>query len=157
MEQLPIISNQLTKTQIKLIAQQSVNDLLERGNPIQVAEAISKMELLIKEIKADQRYIDYVREELIKLGKSTQSESGTKIECAEVGTKYDYNNCGDTKWQMFKQQVDSATQSLKEREEFLKTIPYGGLQVLDDVTGELVHINPPIKTSTSSYKVTIGK
>lgn len=157
MEQLPVISTELTKTQIKLIASQSVTDLLERGNPIQVAEAISKMELFIKEIKSDQRYIDYVREELTKFGKNFQTSSGTKIECAEVGTKYDYNNCGDTKWQMFKQQVDSATASLKEREEFLKTIPYGGLQVLDDVTGELVHINPPIKTSTSSYKVTIGK
>lgn len=156
-ELLPLGSN-LTKTQIKLVADQSVDNLLEGGNAIEIAEMISKMELFIKEVKANPKYVDYIRDEVIKFGREgVKTASGTKIECAEVGTKYNYESCGDVKWQLLNHQVYSATNSLKQREEFLKSIPAGGVDVLDDVSGEVYHIDPPIKTSTSSYKVTISK
>lgn len=157
-ELLPLGSN-LTKTQIKVLADQSVSNLLESGgNVIQIAEMISKMELFIKEVKANSKYVDYVRDEVIKFGKEgCKTASGTKIECAEVGTKYNYEHCGDVKWELLNHQVHSATASLKQREDFLKTVPVGGIDVVDDVSGEVYHIDPPIKTSTSSYKVTISK
>ena len=152
------LGNELTKSQIKLIADQSVRNLLDFGNPIEVAEIISKMELFIKEVKANPQYVDFVRDEVIKFGREgVKTSSGTKIECAEVGTKYNFDNCGDVKWQLLKHQVDSASASLKQREDFLKSIPQGGVDVLDDLSGEVYHIDPPIKTSTSSYKVTISK
>jgi len=157
MEQLPLITRQLNKTEIKMIAQQSVDDLLENGNPLFIAETLSKMELFIKEVKADSRFTEYVREELIKYGNKKETESGTKLEIAETGVDYDFTNCNCEKWKQLNEQLTNLKKDIKEREEFLKRIPYQGIKELDEETGTLVHLYPPAKTSKSSYKVTIAK
>lgn len=156
MKNLPQISSELNKSQIKSIAQNCVTELLENGNPIGVAEMISKMELFIKDVKADERYIDYVRSELAKWNHKFTSESGTKIESAEVGIKYDYSLCNDYVWKSLDEQLQAVTLQKKDREEFLKTIPHEGMDIIDS-DGVVSHIDPPVKTSTSSYKVTIAK
>lgn len=156
MYQLPIVTNEVTKTQIKIIAQETICNIMEHGNVIEMADAFAKVDMLIKEIKSSQMYIDILRDEISKHGKSFQTLSGTKLELAEVGTKYDYSQCGDTQMDDLNNQLDILEFAIKERQTFLKAIPLSGMDVIID-GGEVCKIYPPSKTSTSSVKTTIAR
>lgn len=156
MYQLPIVTNEVTKTQIKIIAQETICNLMETGNVIDMADAFAKVEMLIKEIKSCPAYIDYLREEVSKFGKSHTTSSGTKMELAEVGTKYDYQTCGDLELVNLNAQLLTIENAIKERQTFLKILPVSGIEIILD-GGEVAKIYPPIKTSTSSVKCTIAK
>lgn len=145
----------LTKVDIKEMAANAVENLLINGNPLQIAEALSGMEMFVKEVKDDKRYKDYVREEAAKYPKGFVSKSGAKIECAEVGTTYDFSKCGDPKYLDFLTDVEDANTQLKIHQAFLKSIPLEGIEVLRD--DEVVRIYPPSKSSTSSIKITLSK
>lgn len=155
MYQLPAVSNELTKTQIKIIAEDSVSRLIDNGNLVESSETFSKVEMLIKEIKSNKDYIDNLRDEVSKFGKQVITSSGTKIELAEVGVKYDYSNCGDETYKKMLSQFEILETAIKERQDFLKTIPLSGIEVLYD--DEIVRLYPPSKSSTSSIKTTISK
>lgn len=77
---------------------------------------------------------------------------GAKIEKAEVGTKYDYSVCGSTDWERFNSDEQTASSRRKEVEAFLKTLKEP-VSVADTQSGEI--LRPPVKTSTSSIKVTL--
>jgi hypothetical protein len=146
----------VTKTQLKVIAQQTIYNSLETGNVIAMADAFAKVEFLIKEIKSFPAYIDYLREEVSKYGKSHTTSSGTKIELAEVGTKYDYQTCNDAELVNLNSKLLEIENAIKDRQAFLKTLPISGIEIILD-GGEVAKIYPPIKTSTSSVKCTIAK
>jgi len=156
MYQLPAVSNDLTKSQIKIIAEAVIHDLGENGRMIEAAETLSKMEFLIKEIKASKNFVDYVRDEVSKYGKELTTSTGVKIELAEVGTKYDYSQCNDEVLSELEFQLTIAEARVKERRDFLKTLPLSGIDVLLD-GGEVTRIFPPSKSSTSSFKTTLNK
>lgn len=153
MYQLPVINQSLSKTQLKNLTEVSLNEIMERGNIIDVADLISKMEFFFKELKSKKEYIDYLRSEVEKFGKVHTTSTGTKIELAEVGTKYDYSNCGDTTLMVLENELKTLEEKIKARQEFLKSLPYGGLEILQG--DEIVLLRPPLKTSTSSVKVTL--
>ena len=67
---LPIISSELTKTQIKIIADDCINQISANGNFINAIETMSKMEQLIKEIKSNDSFIDEALTEISKYGKA---------------------------------------------------------------------------------------
>jgi hypothetical protein len=154
---LPVISAGYTKTQLKIAADNVVNDIIENGNALPAAEALSAMESFVKEVKGNKQYIEFVRDEIAKHGKSANTGSGTKIELAEVGTKYDFKQCEDPTLLELQRRIDALDAELSSRKDFLKTVPYSGLLVTDETTGETYKVYPPSKTSTSSYKVTIAK
>lgn len=149
----------VSKHQIKQAAYNTVQEVLEAGRPLEMAEALSSMELYLKEIRADKKFVDYVREEVGKVDKYT-SKSGAKIELAEVGTKYDYSKCADPLYdQLYDHLQECLTllnEKIKIRETFLKSLPIEGLLVTEEETGETYKIYPPSKSSTSSYKVTLS-
>ena len=49
---LPQISAGLTKNQIKIIAQNSINELMDSGRILEAAEALSIMEKFIEEVRS---------------------------------------------------------------------------------------------------------
>jgi hypothetical protein len=98
-----------------------------------------------------------IREEVAKYGKGGYvTPRGAKFELAEVGYKYDWNACQDPILEQLESEVNSLKDRLKQRQEFLKTVPKEGIDIIFD-GGEVCRIYPPIKTSTSSYKVTLPK
>lgn len=157
MYQLPIVTNDLSKTQIKIMAEHIVAELQDNGRIIESADALAKMELLIKEIKSSKDWIDCIRTEIAKFGKDFKTSSGTKIELAEVGVKYDYTSCNDIVLNELQKESDLLSEKIKERQTFLKSVSQSGMEYLEPLTGELVKIYPPTKTSTSSVKTTIAK
>jgi hypothetical protein len=156
MYNLPSVNPTINKAQIKIMAESAIAEIGNRGGAIETAELLSKMELLIKEIKSNREFIDFVRTEIGLFGKDYKTPSGTKIELAEVGIKYNYDNCNDSALQELYDQESSIKELVKQREDFLKTIPINGMDIITE-HGEVVHIYPPTKTSTSSIKTTIAK
>lgn len=144
----------LSKVKIKEVALIAVQSVLDEGSPLEIAEALSSMELFIKEVKANERFKEYVREELEKVKKFT-SASGAKIELAETGTKYDFSKCNDEALVNLYTTKEGIELNIKSRETFLKSLPLSGQDIITE-EGEAVKIYPPSKSSTSSYKVTLS-
>ena len=63
---LPAIQEGLRKTEIYELAIKSVDNVLEEGNVFQVAEAIAAKEEFVKAVRKDERYVEFLRDELIK-------------------------------------------------------------------------------------------
>jgi len=152
---LPQISAGLTKNQIKIIAQNSINELMDSGRILEAAEALSIMEKFIEEVRSSKAFTDYVREEVSKNGKEITNSSGAKIELAEAGTKYDFSQCQDPILAQLQAKFEVAKAMLDERKTYLKSIPSAGVEVL--IEDEIVKLYPPSKTSSSTYKITLAK
>lgn len=156
MYQLPTLTNGISKSQLKIMADMSLQEIFENGKIIEAAEALSVMENFIKELRGNKQFTDYVRDEISKNGKQLETNSA-KIELAETGVKYNFDNCGDVIFEQLSQQLESIEADLKDRKEFLKTVPVSGLSIMNEQTGELTTIYPPSKSSTSTYKITLKK
>lgn len=151
---LPEITEKISKKDIQLLASKVLDSIFLNGNIIQLAEQLSKMEFLIKEIKKDENYRMYIVNEISKYGKSYTTSSGTKIELAEVGIDFDYSLTGDNEIIELQEQKAIIDAQIKEREKFLKSITKPTRVLFDD---EVKTLYPPAKTSTSGVKITISK
>ena len=154
---LPTISNELSKTQIKVIADQTAQDIIDNGQDvIKIADTIAKIEFFIAELKKSPEYLDYLISEVAKYGKGMTTSSGTKLELAEVGVKYDFSQCNDQELKKMEQEFEVLEEKIKSRKDFLKALSPKGIDVMTE-EGELVTLYPPSKSSKSSVKCTITK
>jgi len=71
-----------------------------------------------------------------------------------TGVKYDFTNCNDNVWDDLNATVERGKELLKERETFLKSITKK-LTVVDEETGDISEINPPIKSGKMGFTLTI--
>lgn len=88
---LPNIKEGLSKQQIAGLADNSVGHVLEVGNVFEVAEALAAMEEFVKIVRKDERYIQFLRDELAKHNGRLITNSGAKIEACEA-VQYDYSH-----------------------------------------------------------------
>lgn len=110
-------------------------------------------------------FTDLVRDEItlnLNGEKNIVTKRGTKFSLAETGTKWHYDKVRDPLWNYYASEIERLDKLRKAREKYLQTItttqPIGTVAIPE--TGELhenVEINPPIKTSTSSFKVELKK
>lgn len=149
---LPSIGEGLTKQQIAVLADQSVDHLLEEGDVFRVAEALASMEEFVKTVRKDERYIQFLRDELAKHHGRLVTHSGAKIESCEAGVTYDYSHSGE--WRMLDEQIKQLQEQKKQVEEKLRSIAPGSIAV-DHETGEV--IEGAFKTSKSTYRITLAK
>ena len=138
------------------MASTTMDELMENGRIIEAADMIAKMEFFMKELKNNPEYVDYLRYEVAKYGGAHTTPSGTRIELAEVGTKYDYVFCEDDILNDLVISRLALEEQIKERQEFLKNLPSEGIEIISRY-GEVKRIYPPSKSSTSSIKCTISK
>ena len=156
MYNLPAINSNITKRDLNIIAESTINELIDKGNIAEAIDVIAKMEYLIKEIRANNDFINYVRGYITLQGKEIELNTGTKIELAEVGVKYDFSKCNDEQLLNLEESKIQLDNLIKERQAFLKSLPSEGMDIVTPY-GELVHVYPPSKSSTSSFKVTLKK
>lgn len=102
----------------------------------------------------DKGFKNHVIDEIRKYGKEYITSRGVKFELAETGTKYDFS--GDPVWSSIVEKIKPLDEDKKKREAFLKSLTKTLIET-DPETGETFEVQPPIKTSTSSFKVTLGK
>ncbi|HUQ97397.1 MAG TPA: hypothetical protein VM010_07005 [Chitinophagaceae bacterium] len=149
---LPAIKEGLSKKQITALVNQSVDSVLESGNAAQVAELLSVMDEFVKGIRKDDRFVDGLRDELLKAHGSIKTASGARIEACEAGIQYDYSE--NPAWTHVNNQIAELTEQRKSLEQKLRSIP-GGKMVVDEETGE-VFIGA-FKTSKSTYRITLAR
>jgi hypothetical protein len=150
-ETLPLIREGLNKRQITDLANQSVNNVLEQGNVFQVAEALAAMEEFVKNVRKDERFVEFLREELTKHRGRLTTNSGARIETCEAGVSYDYSGNGE--WRELDEQIKILTEQRKSVEEKLRKLAPGRM-VVDPETGEV--LEGPVKTSKSTYRITLS-
>lgn len=121
------------------------------GNPIEISAKLDFVMKICENAKKDLK--DAVISELNK-ARERKDYFGYKIEVAEVGTKYDYSQCGDSKWYDLQDQLEKIKAKISDREAMLKAIKEPQMFV-DEETGELFKVTPPVKTSTTTPKFTL--
>jgi hypothetical protein len=149
---LPQIGEGLSKKQITALAQQSVESVLEDGNVEGIAEALAVMEEFVKQVRKDDRFIDAVRDELIKHNGTIKTTSGAKMELCEAGVTYDYSE--DPSWRYMTEQINLMIEQRKLIEEKLRKIGPGKMMV-DHETGEV--LVGALKSSKSTYRITLSR
>ena len=149
---LPSVREGLTKKQIADLADQSVGNVLEEGNVFQVAEAMAAMEELVKSIRKDERFVQFLRDELAKHQGRLTTGSGARLEICEAGVSYAY--ASNSEWKMLDEEINQLLLRRKALEEKLRTIAPGRMAV-DPETGEV--LEGPMKMSRSTYRVTLKK
>jgi len=144
---LPQIQKDYNKTELTRIADNCVNELIDNGRILETHEFITKMEFFIKRLKDNPEYYNYLSYEVAKYGSAHTTSTGTKLELAEVGVKYDYVFCEDDIYNELIVKQMALDEQIKERQKFLKTIPVEGLDIVTE-DGEMKRIYPPSKSST---------
>lgn len=149
---LPSIKEGLSKKEIADLAEQSVNVVLEEGNVFQVAEALAAMEEFVRNVRKDERFVQFLRDELAKHHGRLVTNSGARVELCEAGVSYDYSNNGE--WRALDDQIKLLTEQRKAVEEKLRSVAPGRMTV-DLETGEV--LEGALKTSKSTYRITLKR
>lgn len=108
--------------------------------------------------EGDKEFKSMVMDAITPYGKEGyKTPRGAKFNIMEnAGTVYHYENCNDPYLIKFKEALEMLNSQIKERQEFLKTVPSAGLEIYVG-EGELITVYPPYKTSTTTYKVTLPR
>jgi hypothetical protein len=149
---LPSITEGLSKKKIAELADDSVGHVLEEGNVFEVAEALAAMEEFVKTVRKDERYIQFLRDELAKHKGRLVTASGAKIEMCEAGVSYDYS--GNAEWRELEAERFEIERRKRAVEEKLRILAPGRVAV-DPETGEM--LEGPQKTSKSTYRITLAR
>lgn len=92
-----------------------------------------------------------------EISEGNDTVNGYSLKVSETGVKYDYSKCNDPIWNEYNKGMIELSKMMKEREKFLKGIPYGGVVITDADTGETCKVSPPLKTSSDSPVFTLQK
>ena len=137
-----------TKSNIELVATSLTSNVID-GN-INPLEFLVKCKFLEEVLKDAQKKVKNIA--LDKIDKS-DSILGAKIEVAETGTKYYYEEC--YQWNDINEKIEPLLELQKKIEDDIKIATKLGKVIADGETGEV--ISPVTKKSTTSLKITLGK
>lgn len=130
--------------------------IVEKVNEGSISALDAKIYLKSAEavISQAQDVIDYhARREAERYGERSFSEKGVKIELAETGIKYDYEMCGDEILKAMENELADLKKRIAERQKFLQSIA-GSLTVVNENTGEVIKLYPPVRSSKDGLKIT---
>lgn len=127
--------------------------LVKEGHvdPIQVRVLMSAWEKAFKSLKT--AIEPETEREAAKHGKAFDF-MGAKCEWVPTYTAYDYKGCNYPAWEEADFNEHSAKNHKKMAEDFLKNVKQP-FTMVDDRTGEVITINPPVKTQREGLKITI--
>lgn len=140
------------KSEVTRFANQLIEQV-ENGSvsPIQVKAAFKMLEQAGKQFDAATKE-NQLRE--AEKNDKTFYAHGFEIQRTELGTEYDYLSSGDNIYNERHAAVESAKSLLNERAAFLRSLREP-LTVVDERTGEVTTITPPLKKSTTGLKFTL--
>lgn len=146
---------QTTKDQRASFAADLINRI-DNGDvdPLTVHLQIKCVEDIVKQVTSNTNY----RNSLITAAETHGQKSfllhNAKFEIKETGVKYDFSQCNDPEYAELSAQLEDLNAKLKARQDFLKTVPSKGLDVIVE-GGEVVTVYPPSKSSTTNVAVTL--
>jgi hypothetical protein len=155
MNELQLLNWQPNKSEIERVATEMVQGIVD-GN-LQTEKALLTIRAVRMAMEsAEDKIKDQVIDELHRRGKNGFDMYGAKVNLKELGVKYDYTNCIDSEWQNLDAEIKRLTELKKERENFLKSLTKT-MTIVDEITGEVMQVHPPIRQSTTSYTITFAK
>lgn len=122
------------------------------ADPIKTLSAIRNLQSILSDIEAFNK--DLVIAEVEKHGGKLDLW-GISIQRKEAGTKYDFSKTNDHFYQHLSSALENSKKMVKEREDFLKSLPIDGQLITDEDTGDVYKIYRPIKSSTTTVSVTL--
>ena len=147
--------NHTTKEERTQVVREIFQELLEgRINPMELHIRMKCLEEVVKQLTSMPAYKAIVLDDAEKHGKSFQYHNA-KVDIREVGVKYDYSVCGNSKLAELYERQNALNDAIKELEMYHKALPTIGVSVVYETTGEVETHYPPAKTSTTSVAVTL--
>lgn len=147
--------NHTTKEKRLQLVREIFNEVLNgRVNPLELHVGLKSAEEVIKQLTGMEPYKAILLDEAQKFGKSFDYQTA-KIDIREVGVKYDYLGCGNSKLAVLYDQQKKIEAEINAIETYHKGLPAAGVQVLNLETGEVETHYPPSKSSTTSVAVTL--
>jgi len=148
------ISLTLSKRHIEAGAKQVI-DIVNEGEicPLKVATALKAMEVTIKIIKDG--IGEAVENEAEKEPEKTFERNGHSYNVRN-SSRYDYSDCNDPVIVRLNESEAEISEKRKDREVFLKALK-SPMNVVDEGTGELVEVYPPVKYSKTIVAITLAK
>lgn len=143
-----------TKAGIEQTKDDFIENLLDSGDTTgcEVAVKVKVIEELIKQVKEDKRYKDFVVKDIEKQNKG-EKINGVGFSVINKST-YDYSECGSTKLAYLEKQAKEIKKKIDEEKNFLKSLSDSS-ESFDKGSGEL--LKPPTKKTTTSFSVTLPK
>ncbi len=140
------------KEQVQVFSRKLKDEILANDKePLKILVQLKMIEKVIADILKDEEVdLHFLKEFLLYEKEKIVTINGAKLQQSEVGTKYQYEDCGDPVWYDLVKKIDELTEKRKEREKFLQNIPYDA-GIVDPVSG--VFITRPPKTSKTKVKV----
>lgn len=129
---------------------------MEEGE-VSPVEAVVQMKSLAEAIGLflkDERVKNAVLAECEKYGKGERpSFRGATVQVKETGVKYDFMACGDPVYTDLATREAEIADERKAREKFLRTLTKPKTE-LDEETGEVYNLLPPVRQSTTTFAIT---
>lgn len=139
-----------TKAQIKSYVS-LVKDSVLNGevDPLTFAAQVSALEQVFKALKSDHLIKDTILEEAEKYNQKTIDRENVKFQIKEVGARYDFSGCQDSKHERLTKELNRIKEELKEQETFLKTVK-PDMEVYGEDGRQ---IETPVKKSTTQVVI----
>lgn len=139
--------------------QSFVADVISRietgeANALNIHLQVKCTEDIVKQITSNDAYKKAVVVEAERQGQKSFLFHNAKFEIKEVGTKYDWSKCNDPVLAELLTKQEQFDTEVKARQDFLKTIPLKGIDIITG-EGEGVTVYPPAKSSSTSVAVTL--
>ena len=145
------------KFQQQMLANEIISPVIEGDvDPIDVYVKAKAIQDALKIVTDDDRVKDLVICEVEKYGNNTTYNSAS-LQVKEMGVKYDYSVCNDSIYNDLVDNIEKLKETLKQREKFLKSISSDGTLIVNEETGEVNKIYPPIKMAAQGISVTFKK
>ena len=142
-----------TGEEVKRFSTQIINQVKSgEENPLKLLVLLRSLEATAEAIREGIK--NEIMTEVEKYSEKSFEAYGARLERSEVGVAYDYAATGDREWFIHKTGEEGAANRRKEREVFLRALREP-MTVLDDQTGEVYEIRPPLKKSNSGVKVVL--
>lgn len=138
----------VSKTDVEFTIQSCIDDILSgKKNPLDIAIKLKVMEDIVKAIRANQDFKDFVMDTAEKTGSKSFDFNEAKITIAEI-SKYDFS--GDAQWSQMNNDLELKKNILKIRENTLKGLDK---EMADPTTGEIY--TPPTKTMDKQIRINL--
>lgn len=123
-------------------------DDLEDGNidEIDLFISLRKLEYFTNEVlKVVKDKIDYTKLSV------EYKKYNSKIKSKATASRYDFSNCNDLVYQRYKEEQNNVTNLVEDRENLLKSIT-SKQTIVDEETGDIMEILPPIKSQGTTIE-----
>lgn len=161
-ESLPKGNDYISMTGVEPVSKERVNNIIQN-----ILNKLEDGEISALKYKIFLKFLENIvsgfkKTSLDKLARSEAEKysekqfalHGATVALAETGTSYDYSGCNDSTLNDLNVEFEKLTTEIEDRKTFLKTLK-SSIEIFNRETGEIGTINPPVKYSTSSLKITL--